>query len=80
MVRRSIPACALLFACIAGARSIQAAQAAQPQDTSLTSALPEGYTGKDIFTLACATCHGPDGKGSAQSVVGFDVGLPDFTD
>ena len=80
MVRRSIPACALLFACIAGARSIQAAQAAQPQDTSLTSALPEGYTGKDIFTLACATCHGPDGKGSPQSVVGFDVAMPDFTD
>ncbi len=26
------------------------------------------------------TCHGPDGTGSPKSMVGFDVGVPDFTD
>ena len=59
---------------------MQAAQATPRQETSLTNALPEGYTGKDLFTFACATCHGTDGKGSPQSVVGFDTPLPDFTD
>ncbi len=36
--------------------------------------------GADIYRAACATCHGADGKGSPQSIVGFDVPLPDFTD
>jgi len=40
----------------------------------------EDMTGKEIFLLACANCHGPDGKGQPQSQVGFDVPLPDFTD
>jgi len=40
----------------------------------------ETMTGKEIFLLACANCHGPDGKGQPQSRVGFDVPLPDFTD
>lgn len=26
------------------------------------------------------SCHGPDGRGQPQTVVGFDVPLPDFTD
>jgi mono/diheme cytochrome c family protein len=40
----------------------------------------ENMTGEEIFLLACANCHGPDGKGQPQSRVGFDVPLPDFTD
>ncbi|MBD3413763.1 MAG: c-type cytochrome [Candidatus Aminicenantes bacterium] len=40
----------------------------------------ENMAGKEIFLLACANCHGPDGKGQPQSRVGFDVPLPDFTD
>ncbi|MFW6140616.1 MAG: c-type cytochrome [Acidobacteriota bacterium] len=40
----------------------------------------ENRTGKEIFLLACANCHGPDGKGQPQSRVGFDIPLPDFTD
>jgi mono/diheme cytochrome c family protein len=40
----------------------------------------EAMTGKEIFLLACANCHGPDGKGQPQSRVGFDIPLPDFTD
>ena len=35
---------------------------------------------KTCYRAACATCHGPDGRGSAKSVVGFDVPLPDFSD
>jgi mono/diheme cytochrome c family protein len=37
-------------------------------------------TGGDVYRAACITCHGPDGRGSAKSVVGFDVPLPDFSD
>lgn len=37
-------------------------------------------TGQDVYRAACLTCHGPDGRGSARSVVGFDVPLPDFSD
>jgi hypothetical protein len=50
------------------------------------SALPADASGEQIFVAACATCHGPDGKGSPQSVVGFELplpnghGFPDFTD
>ncbi len=40
----------------------------------------EHITGKEIFLLACANCHGADGKGQPQSRVGFDTPLPDFTD
>ncbi len=54
------------------------AQAIDPPAT--VSAFPSGYTGRDIFELACSTCHGTDGRGSPRSVVGFDLDLPDFTD
>jgi mono/diheme cytochrome c family protein len=37
-------------------------------------------TGDQLFQSACVACHGLDGKGAPQSVVGFDVPLPDFTD
>jgi mono/diheme cytochrome c family protein len=37
-------------------------------------------TGKQIFMAACATCHGSDGRGVSQSLLGFDQPLPDFTD
>jgi len=77
MVRAATWVLVLLFASFV---SLRAAQGPGPQESSLANALPAGYTGKDIFTLACATCHGPDGKGSPPSVVGFDVPLPDFTD
>jgi hypothetical protein len=32
-----------------------------------------------LYRTACATCHGPDGKGSPRSVVGFEAPLPDFS-
>jgi mono/diheme cytochrome c family protein len=49
----------------------------------LGSALPPDATGEQIFHLACATCHGNDGAGSPQQVVGFALPLPnghDFPD
>jgi mono/diheme cytochrome c family protein len=36
--------------------------------------------GAAIYAAACAACHGPDGRGMAQELVGFDTPLPDFTD
>jgi mono/diheme cytochrome c family protein len=35
--------------------------------------------GAELFRAACATCHGADGTGSPQSMTGFDLDLPDFT-
>jgi mono/diheme cytochrome c family protein len=54
--------------------------------TALDNALPGDATGEQIFHASCATCHGPDGKGSRPNVVGFNLPLPnghdfpDFTD
>jgi mono/diheme cytochrome c family protein len=36
--------------------------------------------GKAFYEAACMSCHGPDGRGMPQSIVGFDVEIPDFTD
>jgi mono/diheme cytochrome c family protein len=74
-VRRGLEAALLLWA---AAASLQASQATEAPSTA--RALPAGYTGKEIFDLACATCHGPDGTGSPRSIVGFDAGVPDFSD
>ena len=39
-------------------------------------------SGEQIYQAACAACHGPDGKGQPQSVLGFEppATFPDFTD
>jgi len=37
-------------------------------------------TPEQVYHAACATCHGPDGKGAPPSRVGFALPLPDFTD
>ena len=77
---------ALLFAAGLTRTALHAAQDASTPPTSLTHALPDNPTGKDIYTFACSTCHGVDGTGSPQSVVGFALPLPnghdfpDFTD
>lgn len=39
----------------------------------------EAKSGEELYRVACAACHGADGKGNPQSVVGFDTPLPDFT-
>lgn len=33
-----------------------------------------------LYLAACAACHGADGRGAPEALVGFDVPLPDFTD
>ena len=39
-------------------------------------------TGREIYVAACASCHGPDGRGQSQSLAGFErpSTFPDFTD
>src|SRR5688572_1763781 len=37
-------------------------------------------SGEDLYRFACAACHAAGGRGSPQSLVGFDIPLPDFTD
>jgi len=37
-------------------------------------------SGREIYLAACASCHGADGKGVSQSLLGFDIPPPDFTD
>lgn len=37
-------------------------------------------SGKQIYQNACQRCHGVDGQGNGQDVVGFDVPLPDFSE
>ena len=60
-----------------------AGAAQQPPPTSLAKALPADATGEQLFRLACATCHGDDGSGAPEHVVGFALPLPnghDFPD
>jgi mono/diheme cytochrome c family protein len=40
----------------------------------------EPSPGRALYETACAACHGSDGRGTAQSTVGFDTPIPDFTD
>jgi mono/diheme cytochrome c family protein len=71
---------AFVYVCVAGVIALHAAQDATTPPTSLVNALPPDADGEYIFRNNCATCHGPDGTGSPQSVVGFDAPLPDFSD
>ncbi len=39
-------------------------------------------TGEEIFKAACIGCHGPDGTGQPETILGFEPppAFPDFTD
>lgn len=37
-------------------------------------------SGQELYESACSSCHGLDGRGVRQSRVGFEEGLPDFSD
>jgi mono/diheme cytochrome c family protein len=41
----------------------------------------EFNTGKEVFERGCITCHGPDGRGTPKSTLGFEPPstFPDFT-
>ncbi|RPJ78551.1 MAG: cytochrome c [Acidobacteria bacterium] len=58
----------LLFSLQVVALSAQAARARPDQNPA------------QVYRSACMNCHGPDGKGVAQSTLGFALGVPDFTD
>jgi mono/diheme cytochrome c family protein len=47
-----------------------------PQKPS--SPLPE--SGRELYRISCAACHGSDGRGTPAGLVGFSTPLPDFTD
>jgi mono/diheme cytochrome c family protein len=55
-------------------------EARQPRALPAPPAATLQRSAHELYRAACATCHGSDGKGSPQSVVGFDVPLPDFSD
>jgi len=66
----------ILSVLLTAAVSIMLSAGTKTQDKSQY----EKRTGKELFLLGCANCHGADGKGQPQSRVGFDTPLPDFTD
>jgi mono/diheme cytochrome c family protein len=58
---------------------------AQTQPTASQQASTKGMkldTGEEIFKAACIGCHGPDGTGQPQTILGFEPppAFPDFTD
>src|SRR4030095_2781168 len=70
----SLNLCALLCLSIAMTISVRASQ-----DTALPSSEPllqEDASGEEIYRQACAACHKMDGSGQSQSVVGFQLPLP----
>jgi mono/diheme cytochrome c family protein len=54
---------------------IQVLAVSASQEASTPPRTPE-----QVYHVACATCHGPDGKSAPPSRVGFALPLPDFTD
>jgi mono/diheme cytochrome c family protein len=56
---------------------LNAAIALQPTASQTATT---GKTGSELYQLACAACHGSDGKGLPQTTLGFRTPVPDFTD
>ena len=53
---------------------------AVPSFTLAQTATDSQKTGAELYAGACATCHGPDGRGTPRSSTGFELDLPDFSD
>jgi mono/diheme cytochrome c family protein len=68
-LRRAVPLLALATALICR----QGADGAE-------SSAEAGPSGSELYRAACMACHGEDGSGQPRATVGFDLGLPDFTD
>lgn len=45
-------------------------------DTTITA---PPLSGKELYTQACANCHGTDGKGGSVKQLGLQIAPPDFT-
>src|SRR6187549_2902583 len=75
---------ALLFLLVAMTVSVRAAQL--PSSSPSEPLLKADVSGEEIYRQACAACHNMDGSGQPQSIVGFQLPLPnghtfpDFTD
>jgi mono/diheme cytochrome c family protein len=69
LLARSVLPATVLALLLAGAATAQAQIAAF-----------DANSGAELYAAACAACHGRDGSGSPQSLVGFETPLPDFTD
>ncbi|HAK97533.1 MAG TPA: cytochrome c, class I [Planctomycetes bacterium] len=69
-------ACFAAAACAASLGALLAPVLAGAAD--LVPPLPD--SGAELYRVACAACHGADGRGAPAGMVGFDVPLPDFTD
>jgi len=79
--RLTRPAVALLLGVSAGI--LAAPWLAAPvaaQDAAGRAVAQQVRSGEALYRAACAACHGADGTGTTQALVGFDVPLPDFTD
>jgi len=80
----SLNLCALLCLSIATTVSVRASQAPAPAPS--VPLLRADTSGEEIYRQACAACHSIDGSGQPQSVVGFQLplpnghGFPDFND
>ena len=64
---------ALLCLSIALTVSVRASQDTAPVSTPL---LPADSSGEEIYRQACTACHSVDGSGQPQTVVGFQLPLP----
>lgn len=65
---------------VVAARPLAAQSAQASPSGSTTLALPAETSGAAIYKAACQTCHGADGKGSPEALVGFTLPLPDGHD
>ena len=63
---------ALISLAVAAVSATAASAAGQPR-------APD-RSGAELYRVACAACHGSDGRGAPASTVGFETPLPDFTD
>lgn len=52
--------------------ALRAGPAPEPRQTE--------QTGHALYVAACASCHGPDGRGAPKAMVAFADPLPDLTD
>ena len=77
-------ACAFLVAVIAGlAPAVEAGQnGSGSQGGPGAPALVASHdrTPAGVYRAACQSCHGPDGRGMAQSATALPLPVPDFTD
>ena len=83
-IAASLVSSAVLYMLVA-APPIALAQEGSPRSSSARM-LAADASGEEIYRQACAACHNTDGAGQPQSVVGFQLplpnghGFPDFTD